>query len=240
MKNIVEDQAKLLLVEDEPDLRELTEQNLAAANFDVTSVGSLSAARNALATKDFDLVIVDMKLPDGNGLNFMQNHRKHSEVAFIVATGAGDETDCILGLEFGADDFIQKPFMQRQLLARVRAVLRRYRISTSGFAQTAAEHPETYTFHNYDLNLDSRLLRRRDGKIVDLTTLEFDVLAKLAKSKNIVVSRNDIYASAQFRTGDPGRLVDGLISRLRKKLYDCDSAKYCIKTIHGRGYALTE
>jgi DNA-binding response OmpR family regulator len=231
--------ARVLIVEDEPDLRELIENNLRASNFDVEAVGSIAAARTLVDSTAFDLMIVDMNLPDGNGVTFSQQLRASSGSAVIVITGGGDETDRILGLELGADDYIQKPFLQRELLARARAVLRRYNHSQSIAKNDTALEPRTIHFHGYALNPTARTVKTLTGESVDLTTLEFDVLAKLASHPNTVFSREEIYKSAAFRTGDPGRLVDGLISRLRKKLYDDAVAKEHIKTIHGRGYALT-
>jgi len=232
-------QATVLIIDDESALRELIVNSFQASNFDIEAVGSIAAARTLLNATAFDLIIVDMNLPDGNGVTFSQQLRASAGSAIIIITGVGDETDRILGLELGADDYIQKPFKQRELLARARAVLRRYHQSRAIVQSDTDLESKTIHFHGYSLNPAARVVKTVTGESVDLTTLEFDVLTKLASHPNTVFSREDIYKSASFRTGDPGRLVDGLISRLRKKLYDASIAKEHIKTIHGRGYALT-
>lgn len=231
----------ILLVEDDDQLRLLLEESLGAAGYEVDSAENVSSARTAIQTRAYDLLIVDMRLPDGNGLDLTQEVRKVSQTAIIVITGAGDEVDRILGLELGADDFIQKPFFNRELIARAKAVLRRYDASRAALSTMPADPQDScIAFHGYTIHFGSRTLQSDCGNAVNLTTSEFDVLAHLAKNRNLVLSRDDIYAAARLRSGDPGRLIDGLVLRLRRKLYCAQSAKQKIRTVHGRGYVLSD
>lgn len=233
--------ASILVIEDDPDILELIVHNMSAARFLVEAAETLGDARIALRRKNFDLLIVDVRLPDGNGMEFAQEVSKTSEIGIIVMTGSGDEVDRIIGLELGADDYINKPFHQRELVARARAVLRRGRKSNEDLEDQADEfRAHAIQFHGYALCKSNRSVIGMDGEPIDLTTLEFDVLAVLVDNKNVVLSRSDIYEHACLRTSNPSRAVDGLISRLRKKLFENDRPLLRIRTIHGRGYALTE
>lgn len=237
---ILKSKQSILIVEDDEQLRLLVQESLSAAGYDVTAVGSIGSAREAVSKRSLDLLIVDMRLPDGNGLDLAQSIRRESGTAIIAVTGAGDEVDRILGLELGADDFVQKPFFNRELVARVKAVMRRYNASQELSAgQVAENRDDALEFHDYVISFGSRNVRHQSGGQVRLTTSEFDVLAHLVKNRNQVQSREEIYSAARLRSGDPGRLIDGLVSRLRQKLFDEQSAKQKIRTIHGRGYVMT-
>ena len=234
--------AEVLVLEDDKEICDLIDFNLSAAGFKVKTVETMRDARLALSLADFDLMITDVRLPDGNGLEFSREIMTTSKMGIIVMTGAGDEIDRIVGLELGADDYINKPFHQRELVARTRAVLRRLRqINTSDEEVTGgAQDAEPITFHGYSLFKSNRLVTDKLGRPVTLTTMEFDVLAVLAANKNKTMSRSQIYDAALFRSENDGRLIDGVISRLRKKLFtdNCPSAR--IRTIHGRGYSLAD
>lgn len=233
--------ASILVIEDDPDILELIVFNMSAARFLVETAETLVDARIALRRKNFDLLIVDVRLPDGNGMEFAQEVSKTSAFGIIIMTGSGDDVDRIIGLELGADDYINKPFNQRELVARARAVLRRGRKINEDLEDRVDEFRECgIHFHGYALYRSSRSVIGWDGEPVNLTTLEFDVLAILADNKNVVLSRADIYERTCLRTSNPSRAVDGLISRLRKKLFENDRPLLRIRTIHGRGYALTE
>ncbi|KJZ17932.1 response regulator transcription factor [Loktanella sp. S4079] len=232
-------EARVLIVEDDRELNRLIEDYLVDAGFQVETASTVRDARTVLSKRDIDLLITDMRLPDGNGLALVQECFASSQMGIIVITGAGDDVDRILGLEIGADDFVQKPFMQRELLARVNAVLRRYNLDRVTISENEREQASLpTTFHGYALHTQTRTLYDRHGNNVSLTTLEFDVLAVLVARKNKVLTRDQIHQEVQLQAGDSGRPIDGLISRLRKKLYETDVAKERIKTVHGRGYSL--
>lgn len=233
--------ASILVIEDDPDILDLIVFNMNAAGFLVKTAETILDARTALKGNDFDLLIIDVRLPDGNGVEFAQEVIKASTIGIIVMTGSGDEIDRIVGLELGADDYINKPFHQRELVARARAVLRRHhKFNTDAGIDASDVGNPSIQFHGYSLYKSNRSLFDRDGELVNLTAMEFDVLVVLADNKNVVLSRSKIYQSASLRASDPSRVVDGLVSRLRKKLFADDQPLLRIRTVHGRGYALTE
>ena len=153
-------------------------------------------------------------------------------------SGKADDIDRILGLEMVADDYLQKPFSQRELIARFRAILRRYELGSA--AQGRQGDVRTVSFHNFTLDFATRELTRDGEQVVQLTTREFDVLWVLATNRGKVLSRQEIYVSSGMGKGQADRQVDGLISRLRLKLYTEEEGPRRIRTVHGRGYVLTE
>lgn len=234
-------QPSVLVVDDEKDLLDLIAMSLRSGGFEIAVAGTIGEARERFAKTHFDLVIIDLRLPDGNGLTFSEELRAKSDIGIIIMTGTGDDVDRILGLELGADDYIDKPFRQRELLARARAVLRRTMQNTTDRQESPdVVDEDIIMLRDYCLNKSARSLVDGTGAAVNLTTLEFDVLAVLASQKGVVHSRPEIYKSARLRAGEPGRLVDGLISRLRKKLFSEDEARQRIQTVHGRGYMLVD
>lgn len=233
--------AAILIIEDDVSIRELVKLSFAAANFDVDISGTIAEARANLACKKYDLLIVDVHLPDGNGIEFARELLRTSNAGIIIMTGGGDEIDRIIGLELGADDYINKPFHQRELVARARAVLRRItHPNTQGEPLPSEVRSSDIQFHGYSLSKTARTLTDPNGIDVELTTMEFDVLAVLVENKNVVLDRNAIFKSAGFRGSDPGRVIDGLVSRLRRKLVKTEGPSVYIRTVHGRGYTLAD
>lgn len=236
--------AKLLLLDDDPEIRDMVEDALAQEGYDVTAVDAIDAARDATEAQDFELYVLDVKLPDGSGLKFAREVRERSDAGIILLTGLGEETDRVLGLEFGADDYVVKPFLLREFRARVNAVYRRVNSKGSmhsAMASFATPSPETrtFSFHDWVLNPASRTLSDLDGKPLELTTLEFDVLRVLAENPNRVLSRDQIMdqvKGANWAAYD--RSIDGLVSRLRRKLFPDGSGASKIKTIRNVGYML--
>jgi DNA-binding response OmpR family regulator len=196
---------------------------------------SLCTAQRCLAEEQIDIVIVDIGLSDGNGLDLVKQVRSTGSSGIIVLSGRGEVADRVLGLEFGADDYIVKPFHSRDLLARVRALERRLPARTSGTKNDA-----TREFCGYVIDPTRRRLAAIDGDDVQLTTREFDVLWVLVASAPSVVTREAI-VDAAFGAGHSvgGRPVDGLICRLREKLFPDGSGHLWIKTVRGRGYQLS-
>ena len=221
--------ANLLVVDDDPELRELTQAYLEQQGFDVACVGSGEAMDEYLADHHVDLLVLDLMLPGEHGLSIAQRVKKHSNIPIIIVSAQGEDVDRIVGLEVGADDYLSKPFNPRELLARVRAVLRR----------THAESDTTLvnsTFGPFELDLSSHRLLK-NGDQVSLTSGEFDLLNILVSHPNKVLHRDrilDLLTGAERSPFD--RSIDVRVTRLRSKL-EVDPAKPAyIRTIWGKGY----
>ncbi|MGH8490552.1 MAG: response regulator, partial [Gammaproteobacteria bacterium] len=189
----------ILVVDDEPDVRELIRTYLAQEGYRISTLGDGQALRRVLAGQSVDLVILDLGLPGEDGLSLARYLREHYEVGVIIVTGKGQTLDRIIGLEIGADDYLAKPFDLRELLARVRSVLRR----TRGPARQEAGELGTARFAGWQLDLASRRLLAPDGKEVPLTTGEFDLLAVFAQHPNRVLSRDQLLALTRHREAGP-------------------------------------
>jgi DNA-binding response OmpR family regulator len=215
-----DDAMKVLVVEDDPAVSEPLLTGLARNGIDTEHV--VYASQVLAAAPGVDVVLLDLGLPDGDGIDVLRELRKVSDVPVIIATARGDETDRIVGLELGADDYVVKPFSVRELAARVRAVARRRRIdSTLETGRLVVDR----TRHKVTL----------DGAPIDLTAKEFDLLAVLAEEPGRAVPRQELFS----RVWDPvwvgtGKTLDVHIASLRKKLGDAS----LIETVRGVGYRL--
>jgi len=232
---------KVLLVDDETAILSNLSEAMAMAQFDVLTASDKRSALDAVATHKIDLALIDLRLPDGDGLELARSIRASAEIPILMMSGKADDVDRILGLELVADDYLQKPFLHRELIARVRAILRRYgqndeKDKAGHLPSTSAEE----TLQGLTLNRGARRVMRPDGTDIDLTTREFDVLCVLAEHRGTVLTRQDIYAAAGIGKGHVDRQVDGLVCRLRTKLNGSGTDGLQIRTVHGRGYVLTE
>jgi two-component system, OmpR family, phosphate regulon response regulator OmpR len=226
------DTAKLLVVDDDPEIRELTQAYLTQQGFSVACVESGEAMLDYLADHGVDLIILDLMLPGEHGLNLARKLKRDGDVAIIIVSAQGDDVDRIVGLEIGADDYIGKPFNPRELLARVRAVLRRARRGPGSREESA----DQIRFGPFVLDLASHQLWR-DGEQVALTSGEFDLLAILAEHPNKVLHRDrilDLLTGAERSPFD--RSIDVRVTRLRSKIETDPSNPVFIKTIWGKGY----
>lgn len=231
----------VLIVEDEPDIASMLEEALSVAQFDVVMAPTRKAAIDALERQTFDIALIDLRLPDGSGLDLAREIRAASATPIVMMSGQADDIDRIVGLEMVADDYLEKPFSHRELIARFRAILRRYENDTSDSSSSAIPTTNaTLTFHGFTLARAGRELCDSEGNQVELTTREFDVLWILAENQGKVLSRQEIYVSSGMGKGLADRQVDGLISRLRSKLYSGGDGPRKIRTVHGRGYILTD
>ena len=224
--------ANLLLVDDDPEIRELTEAYLEQQGFNVASVDSGEAMDAYLAEHSVDLIILDLMLPGEHGLSIARRI-KGNGVPIVIISAQGDDVDRIVGLEVGADDYLAKPFNPRELLARIRAVLRR--ASVGGSAEMVAEEGRV-SFGPFELDMASHQLSR-DGDNVPLTSGEFDLLAILVRHPNKVLDRDrilDLLTGAERSPFD--RSIDVRVTRLRAKIEADPSAPVFIKTIWGKGY----
>jgi two-component system, OmpR family, response regulator len=223
----------LLIVDDDREIRDLLARFLKGHGFRVTAAADGRAMFEALSGGRFDLVVLDLMLPGEDGLSLCRRLRADSELPVIMLTAMGEATDRIVGLEVGADDYLAKPFNPRELLARVRAVLRR-----AGAPTRAGEAPgDAITFDGWRLDLSRRELRRPDGALVPLTAGEFDLLAVLAERPGRVLSREQLLDLTRGREAQPfDRSVDVQLSRLRRKIEADPKEPAIIKTVRGGGY----
>jgi DNA-binding response OmpR family regulator len=224
--------ARVLLIDDDARLHELLSSYLEQNGYQVTGAHDGQRGLSALTQAAFDAVLLDLSLPGMDGLDVCRKIREKSDIPIVMLTARGDEADRVVGLELGADDYVPKPFSPRELLARLRAVLRR----TSTDARDRAE----VKVGRLALDTGTRAATL-DGKTLDLTGLEFDLLLALAKRAGRVVPRDALLEGAgrgDVTVGD--RTVDVHISHLRQKLGDDPRAPRWIKTVRGVGYVLVK
>ncbi len=224
----------LLLVDDDARLRELIERYLSEQGFRVCAVANLAGMRKVLAQRHVDLIVLDLMLPDGDGLEACRRLRAEGiETPVIMLTAKGDEIDRVVGLEIGADDYLPKPIGPRELLARIRARLRR---AVSAPRATPRSGTAPVTFGPYTLQLDTRMLDR-DGVPIRLTSGEFAVLAALVQHARRPLSRDHLMNLARGEDhGAFDRSIDVMVSRLRKLVEtDARQPRY-LQTVWGIGY----
>lgn len=232
----------LLIVDDDTEICDLLHDFFTKRGFRVSVACDGTEMRKILHQWDIDMVILDLMLPGDDGLALCQEIRDHSELPIIMLTAVTGEADRIVGLEVGADDYMEKPFNPRELLARVKAILRR-----SGNAQDAAEPVaemstlRRYRFAGWTLHEGKRELRSPDNVIVHLSSGEFELLLAFLNQPQTVLSRDDLLNATRGVEAIPfDRSIDIQISRLRKKLAPGTSQHSLIKTVRGQGYIFTE
>jgi DNA-binding response OmpR family regulator len=226
--------ARILVVDDDPRIHRLLARYLGREGYSVRTASSGVEMRRLLATEQPDLIILDLRLPGENGLTLAQELRAQSDVAIIILTGKMDTIDKVVGLEMGADDYVTKPFEERELLARIRTVLRRTSccdISTSSLQGSIAR------FAGWQLDLTAYTLTSPIGEQVHLTSHEFQLLAALVTRHNRVLTRDEILELVAGRDRTPyDRSVDVLVGKLRGKIGDNPKHPCFIQTIRGVGY----
>lgn len=235
------EQARLLVVDDDAEVRRLLGDYLGGQGYRVDGCADSAALRQALAAQVPDLVLLDVGLPGEDGLSLARFLREHHDLPVIMISGAGTPLDRIIGLEVGADDYLAKPFELRELLARVRSVLRRYRTVPAApepvEPQPAA--PTGIPLGRFRLELDSRRLLDEQGADIELTAMEFDLLQAFAQRPNRPLSRDQLLNLTQNRDWNPfDRSIDIRIARLRRKLEDDPEKPRIIRTLRGVGYML--
>ncbi len=234
---LVDDHGHVLVVDDDPQIRLLVARFLQRHGYQVTAAPDGHVMRDVLAHARIDLVILDVMLPGRSGVDLCRDIRVASQVPIVMLTARSEESDRIMGLEVGADDYVVKPFSPRELLARVRAVLRRSR-ARQGL--DALRPPETITFDGWTVDLRRRELQSPSGTLIDLSTGEFDLLVAFVEHAGRVLSRDALMQFAKTRSSDPfDRTIDVQISRLRRKLEVEASGAQLIKTVRGAGYVFT-
>lgn len=244
-------QESALVVDDDEPTRVLICKTLEDEGLICTAAESVRSAIAVLQGRQFDVLILDVMLTDGSGLDIAREISRTSQTAIIMVSARGEETDHVIGLEVGADDYVTKPIRPRELRARVRAVLRRKRkfsladptqkMAPDISLETHSQSKTTDVLELDPLEIDTASRTVFNDQVeINLTTLEFDTLVTLAMNKNRVLSRSQIMDSVRGEDWAAyDRTIDGVISRLRKKCYpDGSGAKY-LKTIRGAGYMLT-
>jgi DNA-binding response OmpR family regulator len=220
---------RVLVVDDEQPIRDLVRGYLAREQMDVLTAEDGTTALELVRTEQPDVVVLDLMLPGVDGIEVCRQLRTYSDAYVLMLTARGEEVDRIVGLSIGADDYLTKPFSPRELVARVKALLRRPRVAAG------ARGPS---------GLDLDLARRRvtvDGRVVELTFLEFELLAVLARDPGMVLSRQQLLDrvwGAEYAAD--GHLLDVHVGKLRRKLGDDPSAPRFIETVRGVGFRLVE
>jgi two-component system OmpR family response regulator len=229
------DAAHILVVDDDREIRTLLRDFLEKNGLTATAVADTAEARRTLARGRFDLIVLDLMLPHESGLALCRELRTTSDIPIIMLTALGEEVDRVVGLEVGADDYLVKPFSPRELLGRIRAVLRR----TSQGPRPADPSALAYRFAGWRLDTTARALTDAAGASVALTGAEYRLLATLLASAPRVLSRAELMELVRGRELDPfDRSIDVGISRLRQTLRDDARSPQIIKTVYGQGYLI--
>jgi DNA-binding response OmpR family regulator len=225
----------ILVVDDDPKVRALLRRCLEGEGFAVSDAKDGAELHTCLQRQQISLITLDLNLGKENGLDLARDIRKQRNIPIIMLTGKGDAIDRVVGLEVGADDYLAKPFELRELVARIRAVLRRVTPT-----EPAAATGQRYAFEGWVLDISRRSLKRDSGDDQDLTTSEFNLLEAFVKRPHRVLSRDDIMDLLKGHDWSPlDRSIDNLVARLRKKVEKDPDRPALIKTVRGAGYTFT-
>lgn len=226
--------AHILVVDDEAEVRDLLQEYLIKQGFAVSAVASAASAREVLEAQAVDLIVLDLRMPGEDGLSFARELRGPGGAAIVMLSGSGETVDRVVGLEIGADDYVAKPFDPRELLARIRSVLRRTR---RALARKPGEDQRTVCVGRCVLDLDARRLFALDGSEVAITATQFELLEAFVNNPNRVLSRDRLLDLAHKRGNDPfDRSIDIRVARLRQKIEVKPDQPQTIRTVHGAGY----
>ena len=233
---MADQQQHILIVDDDHEIRTLLREYLEKNGYRATVAADGKAMRRALEQSHVDLIVLDLMLPGEDGLSLCRDLRAHSQVPVLMLTALGEEIDRIVGLEVGADDYLAKPFSPRELVGRIKAILRRTAYMPR---EPAAEKVQGYRFGDWRLDMTSRVLTHVDGAEVSLSGAEFRLLAVLLAHPKRVLSRVQLMELLRGRDHDPfDRSIDVRISRLRQTVRDEARSPTIIKTVYGEGYVI--
>jgi two-component system, OmpR family, response regulator len=235
------EQPHILVVDDERRIRTMLSRYLADEGYRVSEAADGAAMRQVLERETVDLVLLDLVMPGEDGLSLARHIRQRSEIPVIMLTGKGELIDRVVGLEAGADDYIAKPFHLREVLARIRTVMRRVHPQPAPALPQAPslkdDAGETLVFQGWKFDLLKRELRRPDGRLVPLTAGEFDLLRVFARNPNRVLDRDHLMTLVKGRDWAAfDRAIDTQVVRLRKKIEPDPQNPELIKTVRGAGY----
>ncbi len=231
---------QILIVDDEPEIRALLRKCFEREGFQVAEARDGAELRARLEGRPASLITLDLTLGGEDGLVLAREVRAKCNIPIIMITGKGDTIDRVVGLELGADDYITKPFQLREVVARVRAVLRRYNPADQAAPGATDSQHERYAFDDMVLDVTCRELNTGGGEAQELTTAEFNLLEIFAKRPNRVLSRDNIMDLLKGHEWSPvDRSIDALVGRLRKKVEPDPDQPRLIKTVRGVGYVFT-
>jgi two-component system OmpR family response regulator len=227
----------VLAVDDDPIIREMIADYLVKHDLRVTAVADGRAMNEVLATEVVDLIVLDLKLRTEDGMNLARMVRDESAIPIIMLTGRSDEADRVMGLELGADDYVTKPFSPRELLARIRTVLRR---RSAEVRQGRPEGIRAYRFDGWELNLNTRRLAAPNGNVIVLSKGEFSLLVVLLSAPHRILNRDQLLDLSRLHNDEVyNRAVDIQIMRLRRKIESDPSKPQYIRTERANGYVFS-
>lgn len=235
---------RLLVVDDDPSVRAMLREYLEGHGFSVGEAASGAEMREEIERDLPDAVLLDIRLPGEDGLTLARYLRERYEVGIIMVTASGDVVDRVVGLELGADDYIAKPFDLRELLARLKSVLRRLQVKPPAEAQAQAstgqqpQQPKRQRFGRCEIDVEARRMFEVGGGEVTITAMEFDLLTAFLANPNRVLSRDQLLQHTRNREWEPfDRSIDIRIGRLRRKVEpDPNGEPRCIRTVRSAGY----
>ncbi|MCV2219214.1 response regulator [Thauera sp. Sel9] len=237
------DAPRILLIDDDPEIRASLTTYLSRYGMEVSTAADAGSGRSLLARERFDLALAEVMLPDEDGLSLCRYLYEHLKLPVILLSVLADPADCVAALELGADDYIIKPFDPRELVARIKTVLRRMR-NTMRSAEAAAPavmgEARYLSFEAWTLDIGQRALSHRNGRIVELSAVEFRLLLALAEHPNTVLSRERLLdLTHRDEHGAFDRSIDTQVSRLRKKIEEDPRRPRLLRTAWGDGYLLS-
>jgi two-component system, OmpR family, response regulator len=228
-------QSHILVVDDDPQIRAMLQEYLADNALRVSVALNGQQMSRILADEAIDLIVLDLRLGGEDGMTIARTLRDQSAIPIVMLTGVRDEADRVMGLELGADDYLTKPFSPRELLARIRTVLRRTK--STALAQAKQRDVRAYRFAEFELNLRTRRLKQRDGHNIDLTNGEFNLLAALLAAPERILTRDQLLESSRVHDNEVyDRSIDVQVLRLRRKIEPDPAQPRFIVTERGVGY----
>ena len=234
----METSAHILVVDDHHEIRDLLSKYLSRNGFRVSEADGGTQMRQVLKTAAIDLIVLDVMMPGEDGLTLCRHVRENEDIPVILLTALGEETDRIVGLEIGADDYVTKPFNPRELLARVKSVLRRSQSVPR--EQTKTDVSEKLCFEGWSLHVAQRELESPEGVTVPLSAADYRLLMTFLQRPTMVLSRDQLLDLTSGRTAQLfDRSIDNQVSRLRKKVEENPKSPKLIKTVRGGGYVFT-
>jgi DNA-binding response OmpR family regulator len=227
----------ILVVDDDPQIRSLLDEYLTENGMRVSTASSGREMMKILDAETIDLVILDLRLNDEDGMSLARSLRERLAISVIMLTGVRDEADRVMGLELGADDYVTKPFSPRELLARIRTVLRR---TTTAAEAAPRREIRAYRFGEFELNLRTRRLKRQDGRPINLTNGELNLLAALLAAPERILTRDQLLEASRVYDNEVyDRAIDIQVLRLRRKIEEDPAHPRFIVTERGVGYVFS-
>jgi DNA-binding response OmpR family regulator len=230
---------RILAVDDDPAMRALLVDYLSKQDYYIDAAADGAEMRALLQSGEFDLILLDVRMPGEDGFALMREVRKQLQLPIIMLTGQGDEVDRVLGLELGADDYLCKPFSPRELLARIRAVMRRHELSVVPGTEAGGRGRKefrAYLFAGWELNTGTRRLISPNKENIELSNAEYSLLVALVQAPRMIQTRDQLISATHTHVDVFDRSIDVQILRLRRKIEKNPTAPEIIRTERGVGY----